>query len=171
MELAVRLGTVEDVDSLESLWIAMVEHHRQIVEGEWPVRAGAQAWSLRREQCLTWLREETAILHLAHSADGAGDGRHRPAGYVLCRLLESGPTFDLGARRGEIEDLVVARSVRGAGVGAALLEAARQELERRGIGFWSIGVLEANRAAIRLYERLGFRPWTRTMLAPVNQPG
>jgi len=55
------------------------------------------------------------------------------------------------------------------GVGSALLEGCRAELRRRGVGYWSIGVVEANTRAIELYERLGFQPFVRSMLAPIDE--
>jgi hypothetical protein len=83
--------------------------------------------------------------------------------------MTSGPTFDLGSVRAEIDSLVVADAARGAGVGTALVATCREELRRRDIHYWSIGVVEENRDAIQLYERLGFRPWTRTMLGPSSK--
>lgn len=119
---------------------------------------------MRREQYRKWLGESSGLLFVARV------GEHdETVGYTFCRLIESGPTFHLGPVRGEIDSLVVADTTRGAGVGSALLEGCRADLQRRGVSYWSIGVLEANRGAVRLYERLGFRPWTREMLAPVDE--
>lgn len=141
----------------------MVEHHRGLVGERWPVRSAEQAWLLRRQQYLGWLADGSGILFLARR-----DRTGPTAGYLVCRLIESGPTFDLGGPHGEVDSLVVGENLRGAGVGTALLDACRQELRRRGVTYWSIGVVEANRGATELYERLGFRPWFRTLLAPLE---
>lgn len=82
--------------------------------------------------------------------------------------MPAGPTFDLSDIHGEIDSLVTAPDARGQGIGSALLVACRRELERRGARYWSIGVLEANTQAVKLYERLGFRPFVRSMLAPLE---
>jgi len=164
MAIEVSAGTVNDVDSLAPLWMALVEHHREVVGQQCPVRAPEQAWSLRRQQYLKWLGDASGLLLVARV--GEHDG---PVGYVFCRLLESGPTFDLGPVRGEVDSLVVADTARGASVGSALLSGCRAGLQRRGVSYWSIGVVEANSGAVQLYERLGFRPWTREMLALVDE--
>lgn len=110
----------------------------------------AQAWAL---QYCKWLEEASGLLFVAPV------GEHdEPVGYTFCRLLASGPTFDLGPVRGEIDSLAVAEAARGGGVGTALLCGCRAELRRRGVSYWSIGVVEANSDAVELYERLGFRP-------------
>jgi ribosomal protein S18 acetylase RimI-like enzyme len=163
MGLEIRLGTVEDIEALGPLWMAMVEHHRGLVGEQWTVRTAEEAWGLCLQQYQQWLAEGSGILLVAR-LDTAGPF----VGYAVCRLIPSGPTFDLGAVRGEVDSLVVAEGSRGAGAGTALLNACRDELRRRGVAYWSVGVVEANRGATALYERLGFRPWVRTMLAPVE---
>jgi GNAT superfamily N-acetyltransferase len=50
-----------------------------------------------------------------------------------------------------------------------LLEGCRAELRRRGVRYCSIGVVEANTRAIELYERLGFQPFVRSMLARIDE--
>jgi len=111
------------------------------------------------------LDEARGLLFLARLR-GSGE----PVGYLYCRLVESGPTFDLGPIRGDVDSLVVSDRARGAGIGTDLLAACRTELQRRGCSYWSIGVVEANSDAARLYERVGFRPWIREMLGRLDQP-
>jgi ribosomal protein S18 acetylase RimI-like enzyme len=164
MEIDVRTGARSDIDSLEPLWKAMVEHHREIAGERLPIRPAEQAWDLRRQQYRKWLDEGSGLLFLARPAGSDEE----PIGYALCLLHPSGPTFDLGTVRGEIDSLVVAKTARGAGIGSALLEYCRRELRRRGVVYWSIGVVEGNVGAERLYERLGFRPWSRTLVARVD---
>jgi ribosomal protein S18 acetylase RimI-like enzyme len=165
LKVSVHAATEGDVPLVADLWKTMVEHHRSLVGDRWPVRSAELAWEIRRDQYTTWLREGTGFLLFA----GLGDSE-APAGYAACRLLSSGPTFDLGQAYGEIDSLVTAETRRGLGVGTALLEACRVELKGRGVRYWSIGVVEANPRAADLYERLGFRPLSRTLLAPV-EPG
>lgn len=165
MDIDVVAGSVTDVDDLAALWIAMVEHHRHLVGQEYPVRAAEQSWTVCRQEYRRWLEEATGLLFIARPS-GSGE----PVGYILCRLAESGATFDLGRIRGDVDSLVVADRARGSGIGSALLAACRAELQRRGCSYWSIGVLEANHDAARLYERHGFRPWVRDMLGQLEQP-
>jgi ribosomal protein S18 acetylase RimI-like enzyme len=58
-----------------------------------------------------------------------------------------------------IEDVVVDTSVRGAGVGAALSQAAIDEARRRRAKHVSLTSRPSRDAANRLYQRLGFDPY------------
>ncbi len=159
-----RSAAVSEVPALEKLWKAMVEHHRGLVADHWPVLAADVAWERRRKQYLAWLTEDSGFIFIAHAEDLSS-----PIGYLACRLLPAGPTFDLGEVRGDVDSLVTAEAARGQGVGSALLTACQAELKRRGARYWSIGVVEANVRAIELYERLGFRPFVRSMLATLDE--
>jgi ribosomal protein S18 acetylase RimI-like enzyme len=67
-------------------------------------------------------------------------------------------TWRTGERIGELESLSVLPSHRGQGIGSALLDAVDDAFEARGIRDVIVGALAANDAALRLYERRGFRP-------------
>ncbi|QFU92173.1 N-acetyltransferase [Amycolatopsis sp. YIM 10] len=159
MTVGVRQAAEAELGALEPLWVALTEHHRSLVGETLPVRGNITSWSVRREQYRSWLREDRALIFTAHQGE-----QDAPAGYLCCRLLPSGATFDFGELRGEVDSLVVDPAVRGDGIGTALLEACRAELKNRGIEYWSIGVLAANTGAASLYERLGFRPWISDLL-------
>jgi ribosomal protein S18 acetylase RimI-like enzyme len=163
VEVIVSLATIADVPCLAVLWKAMVEDHRGLVGDRWPVREADDAWERRRRHYETYLNEGTGFVLIARDSQS-----RRPVGYAACELPPPGPTFDLGDVRGEVDSLVTAEDARGQGVGSALLDACREELKRRGARYWSIGVVEANTQAIKLYERFGFRPFVRTMLAPLD---
>jgi ribosomal protein S18 acetylase RimI-like enzyme len=164
--MEVRRGSSDDIASLAPLWMAMVEHHRAVAAEPWPVRDAGDAWERRREEYLSGLAEESGFLLLAR-ASGSAD----PVGYCYCELVGTGPTFEVGELRGDVGSLAVTPNARGAGVGTALLRECRAELARRGVAYWSIGVVEGNDGALALYERVGFRPWVRTLLAPVGPAG
>ena len=156
-------ASVEKVEALAPLWKAMVDHHRQLAGPHLTVRASDEAWAMRRTDYRRWLDDGTGVLLVATVGDSAV-----PEGYAFLRIVPSGPTFDLGPRRGEVESLVVAPRARGAGVGTALLQEARRELRRRGCTHWSVSVMEANASAAALYERVGFRAWLRQLAAPLD---
>jgi mycothiol synthase len=73
-------------------------------------------------------------------------------GLCYCRLERSA-----GALGGWVEDLGVAPSARGIGLGRALLRQGVRELAARGAGSVLLGVDAANTAAKRLYQASGFR--------------
>lgn len=76
-------------------------------------------------------------------------------------------TWATGKRIAELETLTVLRAHRGKGVGGALVKAVYQELNRIGVGHLGVGVIAANRDAIRFYERLGLLPFLVTYIGPV----
>jgi len=76
-------------------------------------------------------------------------------------------SWDVGERTGELETLAVAEEVRGAGIGTMLIEACRDRLREQGVRYWAVAVVEDNADATRLYERVGFRPFYRQLLAEV----
>jgi ribosomal protein S18 acetylase RimI-like enzyme len=85
---------------------------------------------------------------LVAEADGA------VAGYVVVQPATPLPE---NAHVHGIAGLAVAPGARGRGVASALLAAAGQHARERGARKLSLRVLSTNEAALRLYERLGFR--------------
>jgi len=78
----------------------------------------------------------------------------RPVGWVVGRLFSDG--------RGWVEQLAVARSARGLGLGRALLLHSLAELCSRGATSLATGVQAENERAIGLYRDVGFeveREW------------
>jgi ribosomal protein S18 acetylase RimI-like enzyme len=160
----IRRGEVSDVAGLQPLWISMVDHHRAVAGEEWPVRGSMDAWAIRRQEYLSWLADGTGTLLVATLGRSA-----EMVGYAMLCVHPPGATWDLGAEIGEVESLAVAEAARGAGVGSGLLDACRSELVSRKIAYWSVAVVEANAAAVRLYEREGFRPYYRLMLGRLER--
>jgi ribosomal protein S18 acetylase RimI-like enzyme len=66
-------------------------------------------------------------------------------------------TWHTGPTIGEIESLAVLPDHRGRGIGTRLLDALEQHLDDAGVRDRVIGVLPGNLAAVRLYQRRGFR--------------
>jgi ribosomal protein S18 acetylase RimI-like enzyme len=160
VECEIAAASAADIDELEPLWLQMLSHHRDLVGEEFPVHADEESWERVRRDYGDWLASDTAILLIARNVSSS-----EPLGYVVCRLRPGGATFDLGAVRGDIDSLVVDDHARGQGIGTALLEAVRASLNARGVSYWSIGVVARNTEAAKLYERIGFRPWTQELLA------
>jgi GNAT superfamily N-acetyltransferase len=159
----IELG-VGDVDLVEGLWKEMVEHHRELTGGTYPVRGIEEAWARRRAQYVEWLAGDDAWLFLVpgEGAEGA------PLGYAFLRVDSSGPTWNLGDRVGDLESLSVTAAARGLGVGTELIAHCRERLREVSSKWWSVSVVSANEGAIDLYEREGFRPFWQTLTAPVE---
>lgn len=81
-------------------------------------------------------------------------------GYVYAGI-EPHSWKELRDAAGFIHDVAVEESARGRGIATALVEAASQALERRGVPRVMLWSAERNAVAQRLFERLGFR---RTMV-------
>lgn len=152
--------TVGDVDRVEALWGEMVAYHREVVEGAWPVRPAAEAWAQRRPQYVEWLTTGSGQMFAAVPAADAGG---EALGYAVVVTAPPGPTWDLGETAGELESLVVAAAARGGGIGTALIDRCREVLREAGVDYWTVGVVEVNAEATRLYERAGFGPYYRQM--------
>ncbi len=105
-----------------------------------------------------WVRGSAASLHQALFGDGA-----RCAAFVAADAAGVGGValwfltyhFWLGQPVLYLEDLYVARSARGAGVGEALMRALAAEAVARGCAWMDWQVLTENVAAQRFYARLG----------------
>jgi ribosomal protein S18 acetylase RimI-like enzyme len=164
MSFEIARGDSADIDQLETLWLQMLSYHRALVDDRFPIRAAEPSWELARSDYQGWLSNDTAMVLTAR-----GTASSEPLGYAVCRLVGGRPTFDLGPVRGDVDSLVVRDLARGWGVGTALLESVRDELLNRGISYWSIGVLAHNREAAKLYERVGFRPWSQALLAKTKR--
>lgn len=153
-----------EIDRVAPLFKQLVDFHRDVVKGTWPVRDADAAWAYRRGQYLEWLGDGSARML---AAVPAGDEVAQPVGYAVLRIKPSLASWDVDERIGELETLAVAEEARGQGIGSQLIEACRELLREDGITHWAVAVVEANVDATRLYEREGFRPFYRQLLAEV----
>lgn len=104
------------------------------------------AQAMDRKVYLGWLAEQAG-----HVVAGSG-----------LLLLEWGPSkYDLHPWRGRVVNVFTAPAVRRQGIAGAMLQAALQEAQRRGVGTLSLSTSEMARG---LYERAGFVPYTSELL-------
>lgn len=146
----IAVAGIEAVDALRDLWLALHHHHRRTATLQ-PLVADEESWRRRRANYLDWLTSGQGILVLASANNQA-------IGYAMV-LIHHGPddTWPVEERYGEIYSLSVAPGFRGRGIGNRLLDRVDQELGRLGIVDVQVAVMDGNRAALRLYERRGFR--------------
>jgi ribosomal protein S18 acetylase RimI-like enzyme len=154
---------VGEIERVAHLFKELVEFHGEVVDGAWPVRSIEDAWAHRRGQYQEWLGDGTARMLVAVPAEGESE----PVGYAVLSVKPSMASWDVGAEVGELETLAVAGAARGQGIGTMLIEACQERLRAAGITHWSVGVVEANEGATRLYERAGFKPFYRNLMARV----
>lgn len=91
----------------------------------------------------------------------------RPLGYAVVRVVDGAGSWQWGDQAGVLETLVVDDEARGAGVGQALLGAAREHLAQCGIQVMKISVIAGNEDAVRFYQREGAVDFVQTLIMPV----
>ncbi len=121
---------------------------------------------MRRAQYLRWLAASRAAALFATSSG-------RLAGYAVVRVVEAAGSWRWGDEVGVQETLVVGSDDRGARVGHALLDAARNRLAGWGIRVMTVSVVAGNEGALRFYRREGAADYLQTLIMPVegNRPG
>ena len=158
-EPTLRRGTRADLPLLEPLWVSVHHRHAEAMPELAPYVSDAQTWAVRGALYAELLAKPDTVLLLAEVDAGV-------IGYGLAHVMPVGDTWlpdtwATGERIGEIESLSVLHEYRGRGVGTRLLDALERELDNDGVRDLVLGVLPGNAAAIRLYERRGYRPtWT-----------
>ena len=156
VQAVLRRGTAADLASLEPLWVSVHHRHAEAMPELAPYVDDQQTWAARSALYAELLAKPDTVLLLA-STDG------ELVGYGLAHVMPAGDTWvadtwRTGDRIGEIESLAVLPSHRGRGIGTQLLAGLERELRATGVRDLIIGVLPGNEAAIRLYQRHGFRP-------------
>jgi ribosomal protein S18 acetylase RimI-like enzyme len=156
LALSIDRGALEDVDSLEPLWVGVHRVHAASMPELAPYVSDAETWAEHRPLYVKLFEKPDTALFLAR-LDGA------LVGYALLHVEPVGETWvadtwRTGERIGELESIAVAPSHRGQGIGGALLDAVDREFRELGIADVIIGLLPGNEGARRLYERRGFRP-------------
>jgi ribosomal protein S18 acetylase RimI-like enzyme len=156
MPVQLRRGSIADLPSLEPLWVAVHHQHVKSMPELAPYVDDATTWAERSALYGDLLAKADTVLLLAE-LDGVR------VGYGLAHVLDAQDTWMpdtwvTGARIGEIESLSVLPAHRGRGIGTQLFDALEAELKEGGVEELMLGVLPGNAAAIRMYERRGFRP-------------
>nr|WP_255496922.1 MULTISPECIES: GNAT family N-acetyltransferase [unclassified Mycolicibacterium] len=121
-----------------------------------PYVSDGQTWQMRRILYEDLLAKPDTLLLIASVDD-------RVIGYGLAHVMAVedtwvADTWATGSRIGEIESLSVLPEFRGSGLGTELLTRLEEHLRTSGVDDLVLGVLPGNRDALRLYERLGYRP-------------
>ncbi len=153
----------ERVAELRPLFLSLHAHHRACAPGAAAVAAfrdDEDAWERRRRHYVTLL--ESAGGHLLIAVEG-GD----VVGYAFVAEIGGQTSLATGARMAEIETLSVAQGRRGAGIGAALMDAAYELLRSLGIDELMLYVMDGNDGALRFYERRGMERYLTVLLGRV----
>jgi ribosomal protein S18 acetylase RimI-like enzyme len=158
-ELRITRHGRERLDDVEPLWLALHAHHSEVsprVAGL-PARTSEEGWALRRRRYEEELAAPGACVLLAE--------RHgRLVGYAIVRTSPGLGFWRSQPEVGELETLVVDVDARGRGVGSALLDRARRELQELGMTELVVRVVAANEEAVAFYRRHGFEVGFHTLI-------
>jgi len=139
----------ENIEDVAPLWKALLDHVAELPDAIVPIRPFEQSWPIERREMLETLGGDAFVLVARHDGDVAV--------HAFVAIEGPDPVWYTGDAHAELAHLSAAEGERGNGVGTALLDAMDAELERRGVEDVEIGVDTANRDAVRLYERRGYR--------------
>ena len=151
--MPVETVAAERIDTLAPLWRSLHRHHQAVAPALGPFVPDDASWEVVRGLLAASARD--GLLLRAGPAE-------RPLAMASVAITRDDPlwadTWVTGRDVAEIKLLVVDDAARGSGLGSALLDAIDARLAAAGVDDQVIGAIEPNTAAIRLYERRGFRP-------------
>ncbi len=155
-DVSITTGSARDVPLLEPLWLGLHRIHREAVPELAPYVSEASSWLRRRLLYDHCLAQPDSFLLLMRREE-------RLIGYALVTVEPDGDvlwsdTWTVGDRVAELETIYLVSEERGRGLGGILLDRVDQELGRRGIHDLVVGAVPGNTAALKLYERRGFKP-------------
>lgn len=131
--------------------------------GHTPARSDEDYWQRYSSRFADWYRNGDGYCFAARETGG---GEY--LGFVFGIEKESDSAYDTGGERlGYIEEIAVLDAARGAGVGRALMDAARARLRERGITSFKLSTVPGNDAAREFYAKLGLKPAARLLIGEV----
>jgi GNAT superfamily N-acetyltransferase len=138
MDCAVRPYRGDDREACRALWRELTQTHRDLYEDE-SIGGEGDPGDYFDEHL------ERAGAERVWVAERAG----RVVGFTSLLLSSEGPS-------GELEPIVVARDVRGTGIGRALAEQVLDAARKLGLRRIDVRPVARNEAAIRFFHELGF---------------
>jgi RimJ/RimL family protein N-acetyltransferase/ribosomal protein S18 acetylase RimI-like enzyme len=142
-----------ELDALEPLWNALQEHHAKVTPNLGPLtpkRDDDDSWRMRRAKYERWLGDPETFFIVAEEAG-------EPVGYAFVTVGPGYASWATGERLAELETLSVLPERRGAGIGAALLDAVWERIAQRGVDDLAITTTKTNVDTHHFYEQQGFR--------------
>jgi GNAT superfamily N-acetyltransferase len=149
-DVEIVVGHAEFVDIVEELWKELQAVEAAQAPPGLSALPAAVSWQRRRSNYLRWIELESGSIIVARRGPDV-------VGYAFLRVEPADDMWVTGGSVVEIETLVVDQSVRGMGIGSAILD--RVEIHCKTLGAdVQVGTMVTNARAIRLYERRGWAP-------------
>jgi ribosomal protein S18 acetylase RimI-like enzyme len=128
-------------------------------------RAAAEVAEPYLQRLLRRVAERSGAIFVAEHAGAV-------IGFIACYVKDTQSLIETAAysRYGYVSDLDILAEWRGRGLARRLLASAEQHLAQCGVTRLRIGVLAANSAAQRAYEKYGFAPYENELEKPIATP-
>jgi ribosomal protein S18 acetylase RimI-like enzyme len=154
-DVLIERSTATDPSPVRELWLTVHHRHVESMPHLAPYVDDDTSWAARRRLYERLLAKPGTVLLLARASG-------RPVGYGLAHVTDVAgtwidDTWVTAAQVGEIESVGVLPEFRNRGIGTALMDRLEAEMRADGVHDLMLGVLAGNDAAIRLYERRGYR--------------
>jgi GNAT superfamily N-acetyltransferase len=153
MTVIVRGAGRRDLDAIHALWVQLREAQ---AKADSRLALSADAETRAREHREVILADPRTRLFVAEEQGGV-------LGYLHAQVEANDPAYET-PRFGVIVDVIVCEDRRREGIGARLLEAAKEWLRSAGVGEYRVAIPAASAAAARLFERDGAAPLATTLV-------
>ena len=152
---------IELVTDLDQAWPELVELFRGLSEHQTP---------LTGQELLPDWEERVRALFESGVRSGTGTffvARHngRAIGFANGHHVENASIFR--ERVGFIDNVFVREDLRGRGVASLLVDALERWLRESGVGIAELNVSAANEHALRVWEHLGYEPFSERRRKPI----
>ncbi|MCM1991888.1 GNAT family N-acetyltransferase [Oceanirhabdus seepicola] len=156
MELLIREGNKNDIKEMDALMYEGDEHHRVNLPHKF-----RKSHESREEFINSKLDDEESNIFVC-------EYKGNIVGLIIARVMKT-PDISIFKPRqfGWIENLIVQDSSRGLGIGKKLMDEAENWLKSRGIEEIELNVYDFNKAAIALYEKLGYIDLSKKMIKKI----
>lgn len=153
MQFQVEEISAVDVELLREPALALHRHEIAVQPelGGIAARCDEEYWAHYRDRFAGWMTDGNGFTFVARAGDEI-------LGFVFCVEREGLAAYESGERIGYVEEIGVVESARGAGVGRALMEAARERFSQRGYKWFELSTVPGNDAARGFYQSLGLEP-------------
>ncbi|MGH2853111.1 MAG: GNAT family N-acetyltransferase [Solirubrobacteraceae bacterium] len=127
-EMTVRKAGLEEIASVEPLWLALYRHYASILPtlAGLPVRSADESWRRRCAMYEGWLADDEGFLVIVEIDD-------RMVAYAAVHIGVGLSVWQTGEHVGVWETMSVLPDMAGKGIGNAVVDAVLAELRERGI--------------------------------------
>ena len=147
MKITIRKATEADINTIQTFGSKLLNYEREnydpSLDGDWAFTDQAKAIYLKA------IQEQYVIIA---SIDDA------PAGFLIGNIIQPKPQDARKIKQANLQNVYVDESQRRSGIGKQLVDTFKKYCVKEGVNRLNVSVLAANKTALSLYEKTGFRP-------------